>query len=253
MRNRKLVTFMIVIMFSCLLSIWLIKKLNNNYKHIRWAGVSYTFDYTTIVENLRSGGSKGLFQPYEYSEASKWFQNSDDITWTMEDYFLIAKAYHEEMWGELLGDWYIESVFYYSPCDEDIFTPQGAQFQFNRISKKGDQRILSESSISLWPLEEYGVYGLQDDYVLEFPRDLSGKVSSLSIFPWEAFDIAEKNGGEEYRVDKGSSCGVSINYIGNWRISYYVRAGGDEGFEKEFFSVIIDSETGEVEGIVTED
>lgn len=253
MRLMKIIIILLIIVAICLLSGWFINKLCNDFKQIRSDLESYLFDYDTIVRDIQSGKTTGLFQPYSYSEDSVQFQNSNEIPLTLEGYFLVAEAYHEEMWGESAEEWHIATMFFSSPCDKDVFTPSGALLEFERLSKKDSQKILSVSSISLWPLDAYGVYGMRDEYILEFNRNLGKKVSELKIFPWEALEIAERNGGAEYREIHGSSCWVSIRKIGNWEIRYFERASGDEGFEKDVYTFVVDDDTGELVEIIKEE
>ena len=195
-----------------------------------------------------------IFPDYEsYNLQKTWYPveekfpelASSDQQWHMKDLMHVAKILHQEKWGEPIENWKIREITITQDCsDTDV------GFNFGRVSlfKREFATIyFSEAEVYAYTNEDVsvviGVNTMQYSFIQWWP---TLDWNDLKISPSQAYDIAEQNGGADFRKAVNNSCFIGIylhtHFKENdvWEVTYF---HNDSHREK---TIYIDSYSGDL-------
>ncbi|MBV6451514.1 MAG: hypothetical protein MHPDNHAH_02258 [Anaerolineales bacterium] len=166
--------------------------------------------------------------------------------WQFSDYIVVASALQQQIWSEDMQDWSLFSMRFYVDCQGK---PNGfsiGDFVFYKEITMQEEKSYSYREILIRPL--YGDISWGAEAV--YPRPSSGwkkvELETVKVDADEALDIAEKNGGEDFRLSLNNDCQVSLTYNENFEYKGWVvlvsRIGGVRQFK-----IYIDASSSEYE------
>jgi hypothetical protein len=165
---------------------------------------------------------------------------SKPVNWNQADYFRIAEALHEYVWGETLENWNLYYMSFSLDCNEFNDGFQRVQFKYFTNVKTSDRESRIVHNIELDPRNKIVNVG----ETVYYPKLINWKtidLTNVKISASEALQIAEQNGGYNKRLAAGNDCAISatisrdaIEYDG-WIVLY----------SPSVFSDTIDPATGE--------
>lgn len=168
--------------------------------------------------------------------------------WHLEDYLIIAEAFHKTILGESLEDWDLSQID--SVCDCKFYD-KGYEFNnfiFFKEFTEINNSYRSVHLINIVPTENY-INITEEEY---FPIKKNWKpikYKDIKISPESALLIAEKAGGEGYRINNRNDCRIHItlktdeeNRI-KWQLTY--RTKNNRKIEK--FQILVNILNGNYE------
>jgi hypothetical protein len=201
-------------------------------------GGFYSINPDTIFEDL-SQGKTDVFISQEYMPDEK---SREYVEWKPTDYDLIAEALHEMMWSETLEGWKMNYMSFEWDCEYIDKGAQEATYTYFKVEKLRERKSRFVSNLFVTPNWNSVSATMWEHYPRVLHWDEINPVK-LEISAEEALDIAEKNGGAEYRAAIENSCQIivslpaKLDYDG-WIVSYRYL----DTFDKYY----IDAKTGEV-------
>jgi hypothetical protein len=203
----------------------------------------YTFDSNTLLQDLKAGKTD-VFVLQEDYPGTPW---GEPVEWSSEDYFFIAEVFHEWTSGETLDNWQLNGLMFSWDCEHFNKGPQYAYIRFIKVEKVRERKSRFESEVRIDPRNNHLLGGQIEHY----PRKFRWKVidTTKAITVDEALNIAEINGGSQFRESVNHECEILVSFFANdtldydgWDVHYYVDIWGDEGVTYH-----IDPMTGKVE------
>ncbi len=165
----------------------------------------------------------------------------EPVKWTVADYFYIADAFFHSATDQSLRDFRLQRMSFPSSCSKIDYGFQGGNFSFFKSvpADTGNSRLVVDMYIN--PNENLAILG-EVVYTPELSEWEAIDLQNIRINAWEAFQIAEQNGGENYRETVNNECSVLANYDTQgkheeWWVTYFA--------EGSSFELNIDSQTGE--------
>ncbi len=148
----------------------------------------------------------------DYPAYSESFSKIEPVLWKQADYLRIATAFFQINWGDMLSDWAVSDYSYQLGCREiDVAPyPQSVQFVFHQVLKHDntlDSRV--ERYIFITPNEGL-LEWRESEYSPDFSSHLYFDLSQVKISAEEALQIAENNGGKDYRGTLDNQCDISV-------------------------------------------
>lgn len=147
-----------------------------------------------------------------------------ETEWTLEDHFLISDSIHQVRWGELPQKWRVRDAEFTKICSDtnDGYFESDITYYKKKLTSIHFSETVIEKQAGFITL---GTRELEP-YYLDFWIS-SFRWDRLAIQPERAMQIAEQNGGKEFREMVNNSCTVrlflapwSLDYAG-WQIMYY--------------------------------
>lgn len=165
------------------------------------------------------------------------------VEWKQSDFLYIAQALHEHVWNDALDGWKIKYMRFNIKCVDISSSFQRLYITFfkSQESSKGSSRLTRTFYIqgdeNLIEIDEV-------EYKPEIYKWLSIDMANVKIPVDEALQIAEQNGGEQFRNETGNNCYINavIDQRENekWLISYSSGSGDQE----KSFKIEINTLTG---------
>jgi len=205
----------------------------------------YTFDSDTILQDLKVGKTD-VFILQDYRTYRRNMDLGEPVEWSLEDYEFIFKVFHELTFGESLDDWQLSGLFFSWDCEHFDKGPQEALFRYIKIEKIREKESRFVSHFYIDPR----VNELDGGQIEFYPRYFRWKVADPAnmIGVEEALQIAEANGGSDFRASVDNVCEVRASYFpenhlafNGWEVSYENDSPGV--VDKYYY---IDPKTGEV-------
>jgi hypothetical protein len=244
-RVLPIMTVLSVISASCAPIDWgsLPQRIIDEGKEYQTGGLeeSFAINSKNILGDLQKGKidaftqlPKGVLPTYSNAR----------VEWKQSDFLYIAQALHEHVWNDTLDGWQIEYMRFNLKCVDISSSFQKLYITFfkSQESSKGSSRLTRTFYIqgdeNLIEIDEV-------EYKPEIYKWLSIDMANVKIPVGEALQIAEQNGGEQFRKETGNNCYINavIDQHENekWLISY---SSGSEDQEKSF-KVEINTLTGD--------
>jgi hypothetical protein len=171
-------------------------------------GGSYMFDPGTILLDL-DRGETDIFTPIPSKEnmVNTPFPVGLHL-WSQSDYLNLAGALHQFAWTESMKGWHIYSMYFFRNCQDN-----SAGFDSGEITYfKAIDGPFSYATrvIDIYPAENEVSWSGD----AKFPRPLLGwqriNLAGLKVTADDALQIAEKNGGEKFRLKVKNICAVDV-------------------------------------------
>ncbi|MGD8456666.1 MAG: PepSY domain-containing protein [Anaerolineales bacterium] len=238
-KNMKIILIIALSLITCLISaFFLFRYFFGEEGRDFIGGESYSINPDTILEDL-SQGKTDVFIPQEYMPDEK---SREYVEWKSADYDLIVEALHEMMWGETLEGWKMNLMGFEWDCEYIDKGPRNANYTYFKVEKLRERKSRFVSNLWVSPNWNSVRASMWENYPRLCCWDEINP-EKLEISAEEALDIAEKNGGAEYRVSIENSCKIivslpaKLDYDG-WIVSYR--------YLHTFNKYYIDAKTGEV-------
>lgn len=136
--------------------------------------------------------------------------------WTLDDHFLISNSIHEAKWGELPQKWRVRHATFTKMCSDTnigYFKSEISYYKKNLTSIYFSEIITEKQTYFI----TLGTRELEP-YYLDFWYS-SFRWDKLFIQAERAIQIAEQNGGREFRQMVSNSCTVRLS-LAPWRLDY---------------------------------
>ncbi|MFT3891640.1 MAG: PepSY domain-containing protein [Anaerolineales bacterium] len=193
----------------------------------------YKIEPNSILQDLERG-EKDVFKPgtnisLEVNSAYK----VDSFSWQHSDYMEVAKALHQFVWNETLNDWKMYGMIFARRCQDNPRGFEGADFTFYKNNKRGGYTV---HEMDLYPGDSGVSWGGSDNWSRPLFGWTSINLQRLKITADDALQIAEENGGTEFRVKTSNMCDIQLVIKPNpdgdndWIVGYYAN-NGSEHFE----------------------
>ena len=146
-----------------------------------------------------------------------------ETEWTLGDHFLISNSIHQARWGELPQKWRVRDAAFTKICSD----ANDGYFESEITYYKKNLTSIHFSEILIEKPTGYIILGTRElePYYLDFWIS-SFRWDRLSIQPARAMQIAEQNGGKEFREMINNSCTIRLSlapwdfdYVG-WQVRY---------------------------------
>lgn len=141
----------------------------------------------------------------ELSSSSK----GEPVSWDQIDYFQIAEALHELVWGESLETWDLYRMDFSSGCDQIDIGFQYAQFVFFKVINLDGQETRVGHFIEIDPSRNF-IQAIETEYYPNLANWKTIDLATVKVSASEALRIAEKDGGLEKRTAVKNECSVSV-------------------------------------------
>lgn len=201
----------------------------------------------TILESLNRGEEDVFFPSDGFLEVPPTATpfSSKIVHWSQADYFDIAQAYHEYVWGESWQDWNINLLLFTLNCGQANIGAQDLYISLYKIvsSLEGEYRLIRD--IDFYPSVGFITWS---EYAKSPVREKWRSINEIRPeVPVEtALKIAETNGGREARLAFGNKCTVDIFLRPSPRGDYWDVIYSPDYADEDFISVFIDPSTGEI-------
>jgi len=193
----------------------------------------YKIDPESILTSLSNGETK-VFAPEIASPDDPIFEKY--FSWQQSDYTKVTAALHEFVWGEGLNDWKLYSMYFSTPCHDNLSGFElGEYYYFKTIFYKNGRIGYAGRGFLVTP--QYGdvEWGSGPNY----PHPLLGwksvNINKVKITAEEALAVAEQNGGKDARLLVKNECNITAKLLGQsgWRIFIYKYDTGSSIFRIE--------------------
>ncbi len=199
----------------------------------------YKINPATILLALNHGDTNVFMPELATPEVWNW---DGSIIWHYSDYLKIARALNQFVWKDNLDNWNIYRIFFqgnYS-CGINGFV-EGDFTYYKTIIHTDGTLGYTTREIDIHPLDNEVSWGGGAGFPLSIPLWASTKLQNLKINPEDALNIAEKNGGEAYRLARNNDCKISLVLFDNWNVYYDLNKSGLNAFK-----IYIDPYTGNI-------
>ena len=185
----------------------------------------FQIDSQSILSSI-SQGEKDVFDPIDATPVPINNDSGIPVSWTQEDYLLIAQSIHELIWQESMDESMdLAKLVFRLDCDEANLGPQIAQIQLHKLIVEENEKGKENRYIVIVPKANL-VYITDSKYQTVLKKDWDSiDLSKIKISAEEALQIAELNGGVEVRAERQNQCsiGIVISADGDnfdWLINY---------------------------------
>ncbi|MGD8456683.1 MAG: hypothetical protein PVF83_09885 [Anaerolineales bacterium] len=240
-KKMKLILIIALSLITCLVSAFFLLRYLSGEERRYINYETYTIDPDTILQDLITGKKDVFILQEEFPDTPI----GEPVEWRVEDYELITKAFHEFTSGESLVNWKLNGYVFTWDCEYFDKGPQQAYFVYFKVEKTRGRKSRFVSNVIINPRWNIVGGGLLEYY----PRlDHWGAIDTTkSISEEDTLNIAEINGGNQFRVSVDNQCeiraayfpGASMGYKG-WEVDY---SNSSLGLEEIYH---IDPKTGEL-------
>lgn len=200
----------------------------------------YFFDPETALKMLLQG-STDIFTPLitttsdEYMDAGLPPVKSEAYLWNYSEYLRAADIIQKQTWGDdAMFDWDLLRMSFNADCQDPLTGFSTADlYYFRPITVDGKSKYAGRQ-IVIRPLYGDVVSGFGANYPHQFLDDWKNiDLNKLKITPDNVLQLAEKNGGKDFRIAIKNNCWVFLSYYAGdegWFISYHSRKSSSEEF-----------------------
>lgn len=252
MHNRKIfisALLIVLILVGCFLTILrlIIYVANINDIVISGYEAEYDIDTQTILDQI-SHDNTGAFS---VRKSDLYFADKTPlppVSWTQEDFFLVANALNQTIQAESLKEWQLYEMNYrVRECTNASFGIQEALLEyFNVIGKNKDGRdMVNFIRFEIFPRYEIIMYG--ETVVSMLGPVIGTKIDTTRItIPADvALNIAEDNGGRAFRQSINNNCEIYITLNQFfWKYEWQVEYGAFSPYSDKIF--LVDAQSGKV-------
>lgn len=201
---KKVVFFLLV---AALIMVGLISCSIDQRESETTTGIQYfTIEPASILESL-SQGKKDVFTSINSEPRLDSASKNEPVAWKQTDYFQIAEALHNLIWGESLETWNLYRMNFTLGCDQVDRGLQYAQFVFFKVINEQQTRI--EHFIEIDPSRKFAQV-METKYEPNLANWKAIDLSKVKVSAREALQIAEKDGGQEKRLAVKNACSISV-------------------------------------------
>lgn len=159
--------------------------------------------------DLISQGKKDAFISISDEPKLSSSTKVEPVVWNQTDYFQIAEALHQLVWGDSLETWNLYRMDFSSGCDQINIGFQHSQFVFFKVVKENDQETRIEHFIEIDPSRKFA-QAMETKYYPNLTNWKTINLNTVKVSASEALQIAEKDGGSEKRLAVNNECSVSV-------------------------------------------
>ena len=188
--------------------------------------VYYKITPETIRSDINKGGI-GIFQILAIEPDVSKVGEFGDAFWSQSDYLQVANALRQFVWGENIYDWRISGMSFGRNCHDNISGFESGDVTYYKQIEKSNAYLAYYVRIS--PESGQIISGEGG-----FRRPLFGWASvhpdKFKVNAEDAVQIAEENGGREFRKAVSNSCSIVValnpNPVDNgWLVAYFSNNG----------------------------
>ncbi len=207
----------------------------------------YSIEPTTLLETIEAGNIN-VFSPIDEKPPHVPSNQQIPVPWTQEDYFRIANALFQFVWGDTdtLEGWQLNSMDFALGCEEVGIGFQDGNFRFFRIAKTDERELRIVRIVNIDPRSKF-VFITENEYYPILADWSAVNLGQNLLSAEEILQIAEGAGGQEKRLSVKDACDISLllspdsaSYEG-WWVTYSRR---DD--DTTLFHVDIDPVTGKI-------
>ena len=207
----------------------------------------YSIEPASLLEALEAG-NVNVFSPIAEEPPFIPPDQQVPVPWTQDDYFRIANALFQFIWGETdtLKSWQLKSMDFHLGCEEVGIGFQDGNFIFFRIAKTDERKSRIVRIVNIDPRSKF-VFITENEYYPILADWSAVDLGQNLLSAEEILQIAEGAGGQEKRLSVKDACDISLllspdsaSYEG-WWITYSRR---DD--RTTLFHLDIDPVTGEI-------
>jgi hypothetical protein len=204
---------------------------------------NYMIDPETILESL-DRGETNVFMPEIATPEFYTPPDGGTYSWSQADYWEIASALHQFVWGESVDDWSLFRMMFYTNCADNLRGFAIGDFVYFKPVLNHWTIRYTAREIVIHPLVNSISWGGNRNY----PRPLLGwksvDLKKLTVTADDAIQIAEENGGRDARLSVENKCSIDLSVGFNprgdgWSVDYAQTDG------TPIFGIEIDPYTGE--------
>lgn len=205
---------------------------------------TYLIDSSILLESLKQG-RKDAFILLTATPAAYPSPSAVPVRWAQSDFMTIAQTFYRIGWQDNLNDWQLKNLFFGLKCSEITYGPQGAGFNFFKTEQNEDKDIRVLRHLFIAANDNLAVLS-EIEYYPEIEKWTAINLASITISVEDALQIAENNGGAQFRKEVDNNCSINAeistgSYGEGWLISY----SGLANQKNELFRLNINAETGE--------
>lgn len=197
----------------------------------------YKIEPHTILADLENG-KKNVFKPVGNDPIEN---NKTSFSWQQSDYLIVADSLHQFVWNETLDGWDVFGMILARECRDDLVGFDAADITFYKSNNQGGYRV---HEMQIYPSGNGVSWGSDDNWPSPLFGWTSINLQRLRVTAENALQIAEKNGGNEFRAKAKNMCDIHLIIKPNpdgdndWIVFYSANDGSDH------FEVQIDPYTG---------
>ena len=201
------------------------------------ADFSNTGNYRINPSNILLNINDGNTNIFEYTDAipAVDINNSTPLfVWTQSDYLKVITALHQFVWKEDVDGWNVAGLMFYRTCRN---TPVGFEsgdvvyYKYNT-----EEKVYTFHEITISQNRMLASWGGGDGFISPLFGWKNVELTKLTITADEALQIAEDNGGREFRLKVKNKCDITLilkpnSDYGNHWLAYYDTENVDNSFE----------------------
>lgn len=250
--NRKIfisALLIVLILVGCFLTILRLIIYVANIDDIVISGyeVDYDIDTQTILDQI-SHDNTGAFS---VRKSALYFADKTPlppVSWTQEDFFLVADALNRTIRAESLKEWQLDEMNYrVGECANASFGIQEALLDyFTVIGKNKDGRdMVNFIRFEIFPRYEIITYDDTVESIFGFSGGPRIDTTRITIPADVALNKAEDNGGRAFRESINNNCEIHImlNQF-FWKYEWQVVYGAFSPYSDKIF--LVDAQSGKV-------
>lgn len=229
---KKIIIIFLLLMLVCCCYygyMWMMEanSLTNIYNA---EGRIYTANPETILDELSNQDFSSLVLVDEADHSESW----EPVDWSTDDFIFAANMLHQLVWEESTDTWKMSGISFEYDCQSIENGPWDAMVQYHKFVRTRSRLYFSGLSSVITIDSKYGYFitDTKEFYPTSKIFGIGGFVySDLEVTPEEALQIAEEQGGEDFRESVNNMCTIDVDYLpstyskNNWRIIY---KNGDE-------------------------
>ena len=206
---------------------------------------TYSIDSSTLLESLKEG-RKDAFILLTATPPAYPSPSTEPVCWTQKDFITINQALYSIGWQDNLSDWKLKDFSFGLKCSEIDYGPQGAGFNFFKTEQNNDKVVRVLRHLFIAANDNFAILN-ETEYYPEIEKWTAINMASISIPVEDALQIAEINGGMQFRKNVDNNCFINaeVNTGSDsavWIISY----SGLTNQRNELFRLTINAKTGEI-------
>ncbi len=186
-------------------------------------GEVYGIDANTILQKI-SSGETDIFEllPNEVDYATP-IPNLPPVRFTSTDYLQIKDAFNRFLSDEEIENWEYSEISYGLDCEDISYGPQEAFLSIVKYIVHNADEVRVKRSIVIEPYRERISWFEEGREVLfSYP---TFDYANIKISAEEALEIAEINGGKEFRPAQDEQCTIAISisashFDNGWEVRY---------------------------------
>jgi hypothetical protein len=238
----------IIWMFACILPNDQIKESPGTISDSKTIE-AYLIEPENALENLRQN-NKIILVPIstsfdEHIDSVSPVENKTFL-WSYDDYFKAINNVKEQTWGsDALSEWELLWMTFGVDCQEQLDGFSDTNFYYYQLLESGGESVYAGRQLLIRPAYGDIISGSGTTYPYPTFGWSNIDLKKIKFTANDALNIAEMNGGRQFRTSIKDECRVSVAYTAGdkngWIISYNSRKGSLR------FDVQVDPYTGKYE------